>query len=104
MSEEWLDGPNLGLRPKKYVITQNICPGDCDKSSIGHCIAGSEGTETVINQASITHSCNPQLTCSHTASRQSEHGESSPEAIPDTAGVGDHDEAVSSGEVNLISR
>ena len=37
-------------------------------------------------------------------SRQLGHGESTPEATSDTVGLGDHEDAVSSRKVNLISR
>ncbi|MEP4446197.1 MAG: hypothetical protein ABJ059_22480 [Hyphomicrobiales bacterium] len=47
---------------------------------------------------------NSQLTFSYPVRRQPELGASTPEAALDTVGDGDHDDAVSSREVNLISR
>ena len=49
-----LDGPKVILTGQRQAIKQNLWLGDYDKSSIGHSTAGSEGTETVSNQASIT--------------------------------------------------
>ena len=62
------------------------------------------GHETVINQVSTTQLV--QLTADVLTPGQPQpgHGASTPEAAPDTVGIGDHDEAVSSRQVNLISR